>query len=97
MKTYAGAELLLQVFLTSELCGGVWSTWHTGHFTPCETVTETRRTEAWVELRAGLDAMTKKWKSFPRLCCELNSIIQHVASSQFGTKLSDHIRYCDIR
>jgi hypothetical protein len=61
MKAYGGVDLQTQVFLTSKLVGGEWSTSRPGRFTPGERAPGTHWIGGWVDRRAGLDDM-ETWK-----------------------------------
>jgi hypothetical protein len=62
----------LHAFLTSAVDGGEWSGPRSGRFTPGVSARGTRRRGDWVGLRAGLDAVAKRKKSYHCTCLELN-------------------------
>jgi hypothetical protein len=65
-KVYAGVEVQLNSFLTSELDGGKWSASFPGRFTPEKGVPGTHGTEGWLGPRAALDTSKYKKKiSYP--------------------------------
>jgi hypothetical protein len=64
MKAYAGVDVYIHVFLTSELVGGEWSGSRPGHFTPGKEPPSTDCIGCWVGPRAGLNAVEKR-KSLP--------------------------------
>jgi hypothetical protein len=66
MKAYGGAAVYIDIFLTSSLVGGEWSTSRPGRFTPGERAPGTHWRGGWVDLRAGLDDLEKR-KSPPGL------------------------------
>jgi hypothetical protein len=51
MKAYVGVDVQIQIFLTSALAGGEWSTSRPGRFT--------HWIGRWVDPRAGLDDLEK--------------------------------------
>jgi hypothetical protein len=55
-----GVDVQIQIFLTSALVGGEWSTSRPGHFTPREIGPGTHWIGVWVDLRAGLDDLEKR-------------------------------------
>jgi hypothetical protein len=60
MKAYGGVDVQIQIFLTSALVGGEWSTSRSGRFTPGERAPGTHWIGGWVDLRAGLDDLEKR-------------------------------------
>jgi hypothetical protein len=73
MKTYGGVDIQVQIFLTSALVGGGWSTSRSGRFTPEETVPGTACIGGWVGPRASLDDVEKR-KFLTLLGCELRPL-----------------------
>jgi hypothetical protein len=59
MKAYGGVDVQIQIFLTSALDEGEWSTSRPGRFTPGERAPGTHWIGGWVDLRAGLDDLEK--------------------------------------
>jgi hypothetical protein len=68
MKAYGGVDVLIHIFLTSELVGGEWSGSRPRRFTPGEGAPGTHWIGGWVDPRAGLDDLVKrKFLTLPRL------------------------------
>jgi hypothetical protein len=59
MKAHGRVDILIHIFLTSELVGGELSASRPVHFTPGERVPGTHWIDGWVDPRAGLDDMEK--------------------------------------
>jgi hypothetical protein len=59
MKTYEEVGVEIQIFLTSALAGGEWSTSRPGCFTPEERAPGTHCIGGWVDSREGLDDVEK--------------------------------------
>jgi hypothetical protein len=60
MKTYGGVDVYINVFLTSALVGGEWSTSRPGRFTPGERAPGIHWIGSCVGARAGLDNVEKR-------------------------------------
>jgi hypothetical protein len=60
MKAYGGLNVYTQIFLTSALVGGEWSTSRPGRFIAEERAPGTHWMGGWVYLRAGLDDLEKR-------------------------------------
>jgi hypothetical protein len=54
-------DVYIHIFLTSALIGGEWSTSRPGRFTPGEIAPRTHWIGGWVDLRAGLDDVKRKF------------------------------------
>jgi hypothetical protein len=67
MKTYGGVNVWIQVFFTSTLVGGEWSTSRPGRFTPRERASSTHWIGGWVGPRTGLDVEKRKFLTLPGL------------------------------
>jgi hypothetical protein len=59
MKAYGVVKLLIHIFLTSALVGGVWSASRPHRFIPEERSPDNRCIGGWVDPRAGLDDLEK--------------------------------------
>jgi hypothetical protein len=60
MKTYGGADVEIQLFLTSALVGGEWSASLPCRFTPRERAPGTHWIGGWLGPRASLDDVEKR-------------------------------------
>jgi hypothetical protein len=60
MKAYGRVDVKIDIFLTSALVGGEWSTSRPGRFAPWERAPGTHWIGGWVDLRAGLDDVEKR-------------------------------------
>jgi hypothetical protein len=58
---YGGVDILIHIFLTSELVVGEWSASRLGHFTPGERAPGTYWVGGWVSRRADLDDVKTKF------------------------------------
>jgi hypothetical protein len=63
MKAYGGVGVQIHIFLTSALVGGEWSASRPDRFTPGER----GWIGGWVDPRAGLDDVKKKFMTLPGL------------------------------
>jgi hypothetical protein len=60
-------DVQIHIFLISALVGGEWSTSRPGRFTTGERTPDTHWIGDWVDLRAGLDNLKKKFLTLPGL------------------------------
>jgi hypothetical protein len=60
MKTYAGVDVQIHVFLALALIGDEWSDSHSGRFTQGEGTSGIHWLGGWVGLRSSLDVMEKR-------------------------------------
>jgi hypothetical protein len=60
MKAYGGVDVEIQIFLTSALVRGEWSTSRPGRFTPGERAPGTHWIGGWVDHRASLQEVEKR-------------------------------------
>jgi hypothetical protein len=60
MKAYGRVNVQIHIFLISALVGGEGSVSRPGRFTPGERTSGTHWIGGWVDLRAGLDDLTKR-------------------------------------
>jgi hypothetical protein len=60
MRAHGGVDVYINVFLTSALVGGEWSSSRPGRFTPGERAPCIHSIESWVGPRAGLEDVKKE-------------------------------------
>jgi hypothetical protein len=79
MKAYGGVDVYIHIFLTSALAGGEWSASRPGCFTSGERAPGTHWIGGWVDPRAGLDDVKRKFLT-QRDSNSDPSVVQPVAS-----------------
>jgi hypothetical protein len=79
MKAYGGMDVFIHIFLIAALAGDEWSASRPGRFTPGERDPGTHWIGSWMDHRAGLDDVKRKFLTLPGLNSD-PSDVQSVAS-----------------